>query len=124
MTLRTRIVDHLAGLDHWRVTSYGSPELGIEAGVLPVMVRFLGSRRYGDKLREVAEIAVALAPTTDASAFDGSTAEAAETQLLDDLDDVADCYPRLLGTIVDYERPLVAGSRHTYIVLAAQALGP
>lgn len=124
MALRSRIADHLDSLERWRLTTFGSPEVDDEDGVTPAMVRFIGSRRFGDRLREVCEVVIVLAPTTDASAIDGIGAEAAEDQLLDDLDQVPDCYPRLIGTHVDYERSLAADSRHTYIVLAVQVLGP
>lgn len=124
MTLRRRIADHLDGLDRWQLTSFGSPVLDPAEGALPVMVRFLGRRRYGDRLREVCEVEAVVAPTTDSAAIDGAGAETACDQLLADLGGVADCFPELVGAIVDYERAYVRDSRHTYVSVAVQVLGP
>ncbi|MXZ01361.1 hypothetical protein F4Y93_12225 [Candidatus Poribacteria bacterium] len=124
MTLRARIVDHLGGLERWRLTSFGSPVLHDEEGTLPVLVRFLGRRRYGDRLREVCEVEAVIAPTADSEAIDGAGTETACDQLIDDLNDVADCFPELIGAIIDYERAYVKNSRHTFIVVAVQVLGP
>lgn len=124
MALRQRVADHLDGLAGYELTTFGSPRLEVPDGVLPVLVRFLGSRRFGDRLREVVEVVAVIAPSTDAEAIDGKGAETAQDDLLDVLDDVEDCFPRLIGVAMDYERALAAGARRTYIVLAVQVLGP